>query len=190
MKLVWDTSSLSHAFEEFSHAAASAYMRMRGARTWRKLKGLLLKRISSEARSRRLLLDCDVNECLIPLGVYREVAADPHFTDSLDLLTGYGRRVEERYKEKDIAGFAATFKPRLVIKTVRPSLVDYVLVRAREMGLDISRADAEGVALAIEQGAVLVTADGRQARVARSLGVRVIYTIGGKYWTREKKERT
>ena len=36
--LVFDTSSLSHGFEEFSHATVSAYMEMREPRTWGRLR--------------------------------------------------------------------------------------------------------------------------------------------------------
>jgi len=181
--LVFDTSSLSHGFEEFSHAAVSAYMEMKEPRTWGRLRARLLRRVESEHAARRLLLGCDRARCIVPLSVYRELESDPHYRDSLDVLTGYGWRVEEKYVRRKSrrgspTGFSRVFKPRLLIRKPRRELTDYVLVTAERLGLRISRADAEGVALAIEENGVLVTADRRQAEVADKLGLRVIYTIG------------
>ena len=183
--LVWDTSSLSHGFEGFSHAAISAYMEMPEPRTWERLKKRIQRRIESESTSRKLLLRCDRARCIIPLSVYRELEADPHYRDSLDVLTGFGWRVEEKYVRRKSgrgspAGFSRVFKPRLQIRKPRGELVDYVLATAKRLGLRISRADAEGIALAMEENGVLVTADRRQAEVADKLGLRVLYTIGKK----------
>ena len=145
----------------------------------------LLRRIGSESTSRRLLLGCDRARCIMPSSVYRELESDPHYRDSLDVLTGYGWRVEEKYVRRKSgrgspAGFSRVFKPRLLIRKPRRELTDYVLTTAEMLGLRISRADAEGVALAMEENGVLVTADRRQAEVANKLGLRVIYTIGKK----------
>lgn len=155
---------------------------MHEPRTWERLRGRIQRRIESEHVARKLLLRCDRTRCIIPLSVYRELEADPHYRDSLDILTGYGWRVEEKYVRRKSrrgspTGFSRVFKPRLLIRKPRRELVDYVLATAEMLGLRISRADAEGVALAMEENGVLVTADRRQAEVADKLGLRVLYTI-------------
>ena len=181
--LVFDTSSLSHGFEEFSHAAISAYMEMKEPRTWEGLRRRLERRFESEHVTRRLLVLCDKLKCLIPYSAFRELRADPHYSDSLDILTEYGWRVEEKYVRRKSErgspiGFTRVFKPRLRIKMPSRDLVSYVLSTAERLGLRISREDAEGIALAMEEGGVLVTTDRNQAEVADALGLRVLYTIG------------
>lgn len=180
--LVFDTSSLSHAFEEFSHAAMSAYMEMRPPKTWNVLKWRLERRFGSEYLTRRLLLRCDTVSCLVPYGVVEELKRDPHYEDSLDILLGLGWRVEEKYVKRKSGrgnpkGFANTFKPRLTAKEPPPKLVEYVLGVAERMGKRISREDAEGIALALHTNGILVTADRNQAEVADALGLRVLFTI-------------
>ena len=108
----------------------------------------------------------------------------------MDVMTGLARKVENKYvrmsdekklvEKGDPRGFARAFRPRLYTKNPRPQLVDYVLDRARELGKKISREDAEGIALAIETGGVLITGDRKQAEVADSMGVRVLYTLSKK----------
>jgi len=180
--LIYDSSVLSHAFEEFSHAAVSAYMEMPEPRTWTRLRERLLRRFESEHLGRRLLLGCDTMTCIIPASVYDELSADPHYADSLDILTGFVYRVEEKYVRRksgrgNPVGFSKVFKPRLIVKKPDPALVSYVLASAERYGYRISRQDAEGIALAIQIGGVLVTADRNQAELADRLGLRVIYTI-------------
>lgn len=180
--LVFDTSSLSHAFEEFSHATVSAYMEMKPPREWGRLKERLERRFGSEYLTRRVLLKCDRATCVVPQGVVRELSEDPHYQDSLDILLGRGWRVEEKYVRRksgrgDPRGFAETFKPRLKVDSPPPGLVDRVLRFAERMGKNISREDAEGIALALYTNGILVTADRKQAEVANALGVRVLFTI-------------
>jgi len=188
---VWDTSALSHAFESFSHGAISAYMSIKNPpKTWQKLKRAFLRRIKSEELSKRLLLSCDEKMCFISNGVHKEVRRVHQFHDSMDVMTGLARKVENKYvrmsdekklvEKGDPRGFARAFRPRLYTKNPRPQLVDYVLDRARELGKKISREDAEGIALAIETGGVLITGDRKQAEVADSMGVRVLYTLSKK----------
>jgi len=188
---VWDTSALSHAFESFSHGAISAYMSIKNPpKTWQKLKRAFLRRIKSEELSKRLLLSCDEKMCFISNGVHEEVRRVYQFHDSMDVMTGLARKVENKYvrmsdekklvEKGDPRGFARAFRPRLYTKNPRPQLVDYVLDRARELGKKISREDAEGIALAIETGGVLITGDRKQAEVADSMGVRVLYTLSKK----------
>ena len=180
--LVFDTSSLSHAFEEFSHAAVSAYMEMKPPREWERLKERLERRFSSEFTTRKLLLKCDRMSCLVPRGVVEELSRDPHYQDSLDILLGRGWRVEEKYVKRrsgrgDPRGFTETFKPRLTVESPPQKLVEYVLQAAERMGKQISREDAEGIALALHTNGILVTADRKQAEVANALGIRVLFTI-------------
>jgi len=188
---IWDTSALSHAFESFSHGAISAYMTIRSPpKTWERLKRSFLRRMKSEDLSKRLLLTCDEKKCFISSGVLNEVRRVAQFHDSIDVLTGLAGRVESKYvkmrdEEKlvekgDPRGFARAFRARLYTMNPRSYLVEHVLDKAHELGLKISREDAEGVALAIETGGVLVTGDRRQAEVANSLGVKVLYTLSKK----------
>jgi len=189
--LVWDTSALSHAFESFSHGAVSAYMAIKNPpKTWERLKASFLRRMKSEDLSKRLLLSCDEKMCLISDGVHREVRRVPQFNDSIDVLIGLAKRVENKYvkmrnektlvEKGDPKGFARAFRARLYTRSPRPYLVERVLDKARELGLKISREDAEGVALAIETGGILVTGDKKQAQVANSFGVKVLYTLSKK----------
>lgn len=83
----------------------------------------------------------------------------------------------EEVGEGNPIGFPTVFKPRILIKEARKDLVDYVLATARMMGKNISRQDAEGIALAIETGGILITADRKQAEVADRMGAKVLYTI-------------
>lgn len=180
--LVFDTSSLSHAFEDFSHATISAYMEMDEPRTWIRLKHRILRRIGSEATTRRLLLDCDSMRCLVPQSVVNELREVPRFEDSLNVMFGMAYEVEQKYVRRrsgrgNPVGFSTVFKPRMEVATPRKELVDYVLAVAKRHGIKISRADAEGIALAMETNGVLVTADRKQAEVADKLGVRVLFTI-------------
>jgi len=180
--IVFDTSSLSHAFEGFAHASISAYLEMGEPRVWSRLKARLRRRFGSERLSREVILMCDRASCLMPTGVWRELNSVPAFRESLDVVTTGGASVEARYVRRvsgrgTAVGFSTVFKPRVRIKGARPDLVSYVEAMARRMGRRISRADAEGIALAMEHDAVLVTADKNQAEVADKLGVRVLYTI-------------
>lgn len=180
--LVFDTSSLSHAFEGFSHAAISAYLEMGNPRVWGRLKARLARRFGSEEIGRKAILRCDTNRCLMPVGVYKELRAVSAFSESLDVVTTGGQNVVRRYVTRKSGrgnpiGFPTVFKPRILIKEARKDLVDYVLATARMMGKNISRQDAEGIALAIETGGILITADRKQAEVADRMGAKVLYTI-------------
>jgi len=180
--LVWDTSSLSHGFEEFSHAVMSAYMEMKPPKTWSRLKERIGRRFKSENMARNILLQCDTMKCLIPSSIFRELSKDPYFKDSLNALTDkyvlerkYMRRISGRGTP---LGFSYVFKPSLIVDEPRKDLVDYVKAVASRMGYRISHQDAEGIALAMQNNAVLVTADKNQAKLADKLGLRVLYTIG------------
>jgi len=180
--VVFDTSSLSHAFEGFAHASISAYLEMGEPRVWSRLKARLERRFGSEEVSRRAVLLCDRASCMMPIGVWRELSSVPAFRESLDVVMGGGTAVEARYVRRKSGrgvaiGFSTVFKPRIRVRDARPELVAYVEAIARRLGRRLSRADAEGIALAIETNAILVTADKNQAEVADKLGVRVLYTI-------------
>jgi hypothetical protein len=176
---VFDSSSLSHAFEEFSHSVASAYLEMREPREWYRLKPRILKRFSSGSITRRLLMFCDMFRCLIPHSVLNELQQDPYYKYSLDVLLG-GSEIEFKYAKArgDIRGFSKVFKPRLIPVRVRKDILDFVISKAKAYGYDLSIQDLEGIALAIQENATLVTSDRKQMELAKLLGINVIYTIG------------
>jgi hypothetical protein len=177
---VFDSSSLSHAFEELSHSVASAYLEMREPREWYRLKPRILKRFSSSSVTRRLLMFCDMFRCLIPHSVLNELQQDPYYKYSLDVLLG-GSEIEFKYVKArgDIRGFSKAFKPRLIPLRVRKDILDFVSVKAREYGFEgLSKQDLEGIALAIQERGTLVTSDRKQMELAKLLGINVVYTIG------------
>ena len=159
-------------------------------KTWGRLKASFLRRMKSEDLSKKLVLSCDEKMCLISDGVHREVRRVAEFNDSIDVLIGLAKRVENKYvkmrdentlvEKGDPRGFANAFRARLHTRRPRPYIVERVLEKARELGKNISREDAEGIALAIETGGILVTGDKKQAQVANSFGVKVLYTFGKK----------
>lgn len=181
--LIWDTSSLSHAFEDYSHSCVSAYMSQKGKierlllklklseeEAWNMVKNALLRRHESEYRSRMLLSRCDDVDysCYIPEAVYNEVSASRRMFDIMKVLRPqYRREVEERYKGK-AKGFSKYFKAELKVDKVSPSLRLLVHNIARRHGYKIGYkrgrgwlhiADLDALALAIERGGTLVTAD-------------------------------
>ena len=186
-ELVWDTSSLSHAFEEYSHSAVSAYMseRKKALRkkyivTWEDVKEALLRRHRSEYESRKMLSLCDgeTYTCYIPEEVMEELRRSRRILHSARvLLDPYS--VEEEYVRKNrlAEGFARVFRPRLIIERAPRSYVRRVIEASRQLGIKIHYADVYALALAMAKGATLVTGDGRLAELAKMLGVKVRYTL-------------
>ena len=190
-ELVWDTSSLSHALEDYSHGAVSAYMSVRSGAlrrryfiTWERVKNALLRRHRSEHESRRLLTSCDgvTYTCSVPVEVYRELERSPRLRRTARVVFGEARDVEaEYYRVNRLAyGFSKVFRPRLGILRVSPTYVRIVEGAMVELGIRVHYADVRALALALERGATLVTGDRNLAKLAEYLGVKTIYTLGGK----------
>jgi len=189
-ELVWDTSSLSHAFEEYSHSAVSAYMSVRKRALekkyfvmWDDVKKALLRRHDSEYESRRMLTLCDgeTYTCYIPEEVLDELRRSPRALHSaMTLIDPY--RIEEEYVRKNrlAEGFARVFRPRLIISKAPMNYVRRVIEASRRYGIRIHYADVYALALAMSKNATLVTGDRRLADLARMLGVKVKYTLESK----------
>jgi len=190
--LVWDTSSLSHALEDYSHSAVSAYRAAKKRKiiiNWPTVKNYLLRRHESEYKSRVLLASCDGRErvCFIPLEILRELEETPKLRKSLRaLLLGEKEELEAEYGA-EAHDFSITFAPSLHIDSAMESTVERVIEEAERLGYKvgdceecISIADINALSLAYEKGGVLVTGDRRLMRLARALGVEVYYTFKGK----------
>jgi len=177
MKLVWDTSSLSHAFEDLTHAIGSAVTYCAG-KVRCDVKRFLRRRFRSEHDARDLLLDCDVNTCIIPTDISRELMRNPQMRDELEFLV-YGDETEmiRRYGRR-ARNAGRLFKPRLKVKPVKDEYFMDVVRVARKNGINISEQDMKAVALAYQEGATLITADRKMKELAEILGVSVIYTVG------------
>jgi len=189
--LVWDTSSLSHAFESLSHTIMSAYMSLRErghVPSWEDFKASVLRRLGSGAVSRLLLLYCDKAECVAPNSVWEELGRSAGFSDMLKALDS-PRMLEKDYiqrsKRSDATGFSEAFEIKLKKEPVN-SRIEPVLREVEEeaslLGLNLSRADLEGVAVALYYtrlgvNTYLVTSDKNQAVLAQRLGVKVIFTM-------------
>jgi len=195
MKLVWDTSSISHALEDYIHSIASAYMhskrRARDTPKWGDVYKSSVRRHSSEFIARLLLTGCDDEkfECYIPEAIRDELLKDKHFEMIIKALTSLEgkREVEEYYKEvlaeekkEDITNFSEVVRTNLKVGRPTPSSRSLVTREALRRGLirELSSQDLEAIALSLDLNAVLVTADRRMRDLARVLGVPTIYTIG------------
>ncbi len=186
MKLVWDTSSLSHAFEDLTHAIGSAVMYCAN-KVRCDVKTFLRRRFRSEHSSRDLLLTCDENECLIPEEINRELRRNPQMRDEIQFLVeGDITEFMKRYGVR-ARGARMLFKPRLKSKRVSTRTFLEVKSVAERNGIRISDADMKAVALAYEEGATLVTADRRMKELAEMLGVPVVFTVGEEVVYHEKR---
>jgi len=190
-ELIWDTSSLSHALEDYSHGAVSAYMSVRRSAlkkryfiTWDRVKKALLRRHRSEYESRKLLTSCDgyTHTCTIPLEVYRELTRSPRLRRIARVVLGELEEVErEYYRVNRLAyGFSKVFKPRLGIGMPSRESVRKVREAMEMLGIRVHHADMYALALALDRGATLVTGDNNLAKLARYLGVDVVYTLEAK----------
>ena len=177
MKLVWDTSSLSHAFEDLTHAIGSAVMYCSG-RIKCDVKKFLRRRFHSEHDAKELLLGCDENVCIIPEEINKELKRNPQMRDELEFLV-YGDETEmvKRYGGR-AKNAGRIFKPRLKVRKVKPQYFRDVASLARRYGVNISEQDMKAIALAYQEGATLVTADRKMKELAEVMGIPVIYTIG------------
>jgi len=177
MKYVWDTSSLSHAFEDLTHAIGSAVTYCAGKARCN-IERFLRRRFRSEHDARNLLLDCDENTCYIPVDISRELMRNPQMRDELEFLA-YGDETEiiRRYGRR-ARGARRLFKPKLKVKPVKDEYFVDVVNVARKHGIVVSEQDMKAIALAYQEGATLVTADRRMKELAEILGVPVVYTVG------------
>jgi len=177
MKLVWDTSSLSHAFEDLTHAIGSAVTYCAG-KIKCDVEGFLKRRFRSEYDTRNLLLDCDIYSCYIPVEIRGELMRNPQMRDELEFLV-YGDETEmvKRYGKR-ARNAGRIFKPRLKVKKVMDEFFMDVVRVAERNGIRISRQDMKAIALAYQEGATLVTADRKMKELAEILGVPVVYTVG------------
>jgi len=177
MKFVWDTSSLSHAFEDLTHAIGSAVMYCAGKMKC-DIKRFLRRRFRSEHDAKELLLDCDENVCFIPEEINRELMRNPQMRDELEFLV-YGDETEmiRRYGRR-ARNAGRIFKPRLKVRRVKPEYFRDVVSVARRYGINISEQDMKAIALAYQEGATLVTADRKMKELAEIIGIPVIYTVG------------
>jgi len=176
-KLVWDTSSLSYALEDLKHAAVSAYTGTK-KKTWSVVEKRLARRIGAEYESRELLLECGSNYyCEAPPPIFKELEQSKTMREVMDLLTPGGKiQVEKSYGVK-AKGFSKVFRPTLHRKSVDPGIIRMVEQVARKMGLNTSKQDITAVALAYQDNATLVTADRAMQKLAKRLGVPVIFTM-------------
>jgi len=176
MKLVWDTSSLSHAFEDLTHAIGSAVMYCAG-KVRCDVKRFLRRRFRSEHDARDLLLDCDENVCIIPEEINRELMRNPQMRDELEFLV-YGDETEmiRRYGRR-ARDARRLFESRLRVKRVKPEFFRDVASVARRYRIRVSEQDMKAIALAYQEGATLVTADRNMKELAELFGIPVIYTV-------------
>jgi len=177
MKFVWDTSSLSHAFEDLTHAIGSAVMYCAG-KVRCDVERFLRRRFRSEHDAKELLLDCDENICFIPEDIRKELMRNPQMRDELEFLV-YGDETEmiKRYGRK-ARNAGRIFKPRLKVRNVKPEYFREITSVAKRHNIRISEQDMKAVALAYQEGATLVTADRKMKELAEIVGVPVIYTVG------------
>jgi len=176
-KLVWDTSSLSYALEDFRHAAVSAYTGAK-KKTWPVVEKRLARRIGAEYEARELLLECGTDYyCEAPPPIFQELEKSRTMSEIMDLLTPSGKiQVEKAYGVK-AKGFSKVFRPTLHRKSVNLGVIRMVEQVAKKMGLNTSRQDITAVALAYQDNATLVTADRAMQKLAKRLGIPVIFTM-------------
>lgn len=176
MRIVFDTSSLSHAFEDFTHSLYSAIsycIKLEKKGKSCDIKEFLRRRSSSTQRTRSMLLDCDVNECIVPTDIVEELKVSPLMRDEVEILVhGDLYELRRRYNLKE--RFNVPFR----LKAVSVSDRDFEQVKsfAKSRGYNISDQDIKAVTLAKVSKAKLVTADRRLSELAKELGVDVEYT--------------
>ncbi len=175
-KFVWDTSSLSHAFEDLTHSIGSvaSYCYGKGRCDF---KRLLRGRYRSAYDAKNLITDCDENTCLIPNEIYNELIRNPQMRDEIEFfVNGDETEMIKRYGIR-ARNVTKMFKARLKKTPVKPEYFQKVVKVAKELDLNVSEQDMKAIALACQENAVLVTADNKMKSIAEALGVQVIYTI-------------
>jgi len=176
-KFVFDTSSLSHAFEDFTHAIGSALsycLKKRIEASVCDVSRFVKTRAKSTRTTRELIMSCTKDVCMAPTAIVDELMKSPQMRDEIELLF-YGRDTELRRRYGITArGFNL---PKLSDIPVPRSAIEKVREVARKKGYSISEQDMSAIALAMLNGATLVTADKKMCELARVLNVDVIYTV-------------
>ncbi|MEM2029881.1 MAG: hypothetical protein QW734_05300 [Candidatus Bathyarchaeia archaeon] len=176
MRIVFDTSSLSHAFEDFTHSLYSAISYcLKIEKKGRKcdLKSFLKRRAESTHRTRITLLDCDVNECLVPVDIVKELKVSPIMRDETEILVNRDYyELRRRYGLKEMINIPFSLKPYEVPESEFIRVKSYAVRR----GYNISDQDIKAVALAKLTNSKLVTADKKLKELAVELNVDVVYT--------------
>jgi len=176
-KYVFDTSSLSHAFEDFTHSIASAmgYCIKKGLRPEEcRLSELVERRASSAMATKKLIMRCIENICLAPVQIVDELMKNPQMKDEVELLV-YGRDAEIRRRYGfSVKGYKL---PRISDVPVSADAVRKVKSLAVMENLSLSEQDLSAIALAMTQNATLVTADTAMCRFAKKLNIDVICTL-------------
>jgi len=176
-KYVFDTSSLSHAFEDFVHSIGSAakYCIQKGIKPEScNLHELVSRRADSTRDTRKLIMQCIENICLVPHQILDELMKNPQMRDEAILLF-YGRDVEIKRRY----GFSIkNFKlPKLFDVAVSEDAVRKVKSVVITEKLRLTEQDIFAIALAMSQNATLVTADSGMCKLARKLNIDVICTL-------------
>jgi len=176
-KLVFDTSSLSHAFEDFTHALGSALsycLRKRISAHECDVSRFVKTRARSTKTTRELIMDCTKDACMVPTAIVDELMKSPQMRDEVELLV-YRRDLELKRRYGITAkGFNL---PKLSDAPVPHPALEKVREVAKREGCAVSEQDMSAIALAMLHGATLVTADRRMYELAKKLNVDVIYTV-------------
>lgn len=189
--VVFDSSSLSHAFEDFVHAVVSGYAEAKSSRRGgdgslvEAFKRAFGRRLVSESASRRFLLECDVKKCVVPESVYDEVCSKRKFRVPMRMFVEGGRNVESMMagRVRFVHGFSRAFTHRIEVVSPPEEVVRRVAEVARRLAEErtikgkVSGADVDGVALALHTNGLLVTADRNQCVLAKKAGAKVFYTM-------------
>lgn len=176
-KYVWDTSSLSHAFEDLTHAIGSAVSYC-SKRKQCDIKRFLSRRFRSEYDAKELLLNCDKSICIIPEAIDSELMKNPQMRDELEILVnGEEGEMIRRYGRK-VRNAAKLFTPRLKVRKASQTYYRKVVAAAKKHRIKISEQDMKAIALAYQEGATLITADRKMKELAEILRIPVIYTVG------------
>jgi hypothetical protein len=182
-KYVFDTSSLSHAFEDFTHSLGSVIGLCieKGIPPEKcDVPRYIRNRAKSTGDTRKLLTECVTEICLAPTKILNELFRNPQFRDEADLLFyGRDRELTRRYrvsaKGYKLPKMSDVPVPQSMIQKMREHAVRILGVKDARR---VSDQDLSAVALAMMENATLVTADWRMHKIAKELGVDVIYTMG------------
>jgi hypothetical protein len=182
-KYVFDTSSLSHAFEDFTHSLGSVIRLCieKGIPPEKcEVPRYIRNRAKSTGDTRRILTECVTQVCLAPTRIVDELSKNPQFRDEIDLLFyGRDRELAQRY--------AVSARGYMLPKMSEIPVPHSMVLKMREHAVRIlgvkdarrvSDQDLSAIALAMMENATLVTADWRMHKIAKELGIDVVYTMG------------
>jgi len=182
-KYVFDTSSLSHAFEDFTHSLGSVIRLCieKGIPPEKcDVPRYIRNRAKSTGDTRSILTECVTEICIAPTRIVDELLKNPQFRDEADLLFyGRDRELTRRYsvsaKGYKLPKMSEAPVPQSMVLKMREHAVRILGVKdARK----VSDQDLSAIALAMMENATLVTADWRMHKIAKELGINVVYTMG------------